>query len=133
MGSPSPADSSACALYQGPAPHKRPIIGAARPAWGLGQATLPREGAWAGRGRNGFFPGPRPGRAQLPAAPTMAAAAQAKVGSRPRAGETGEGVGRLGGPLPGGPLAPGPVRLRAPGARVPLRDAGTEGVPWRGA
>lgn len=43
--SPSPPDSSACALWQDPAPHPRPIIGAARPACRVGQVALQREGA----------------------------------------------------------------------------------------
>lgn len=55
----------------------------------------------SGAGPERLSPGPRPGRAQLPAAPTMAAAALGQVGSRPRTGETGEGVGRRGRPTSG--------------------------------
>lgn len=59
----------------------------------------------SGAGPERLYPGPLPGRAQIPATQTMAAAALRQVGSRPSAGVWGA---LRGGALPGGPLAGGP-------------------------
>lgn len=85
-----PAGSGACALQQGPVPPPAPYN------WeGLGSL-----GRWAGRhptrgGVSGAEPErlsrpPHPGRAQIPAARTMAAAALRQVGSRPGGRPCGE-------------------------------------------
>lgn len=57
-----------------------------RPALGCKASGPPAGGGVSGAGPELLFSEPRRGRAQLPAAPTMAAAALGQVGSRPGAG-----------------------------------------------
>lgn len=58
----------------------------------------------SGAGPERLYPGPRPGRAQIPTTQTMATAALRQVGSRPSAGVWGAlRGGALPGPLAGGP------------------------------
>lgn len=80
------AHSRACTSQQGQSPRGRPVTREARGAgWGGGVDRA---------GPERLSPGRRPGREQLPAAPTMAAAAVGQVGSRPRVWGLGNGEGR---------------------------------------
>lgn len=123
-----PAGSSACALQQGPVPPPAPYN------WeGLGSL-----GRWAGRhptrgGVSGAEPErlsrpPHPGRAQIPAARTMAAAALRQVGSRPGGRPCGEAHF-------GWTPRPWPLRrgTRSSRTRVPPRGAEEEEAPEKAA
>lgn len=99
------ARSRACTLQQGQSPRGRPVTREARgTGWGGGVDRAEPER---------LSPGRWPGREQLPAAPTMAAAAVGQVGSRPHAWGLGNGEGRR---TSGRTTRSQPVRLGA----VPL-------------
>lgn len=98
-----------------------------RPALGCKASGPPAGGGVSGAGPELLF---------FRAAPRTGTVTRRTDHGRSRAGaggfaapgwEVGGGEAAETDPLPGGPLAPGPVRRRAPGARVPLQGAEQEG------